>query len=215
MRVSDVATAGWDVDDASKLVPPTEVYALLAPVGVRDGQAYRQAIVSTPDADAATTLAFTATNAGTYTVTAEALGYPEGTAVEIRDLVSGTVTAIGEGYTFTSAATDWTERFVVSARTGGATAGEPTAAAEFALSAPSPNPTAGAALVSFSMPEASDVSVVLYDALGRRVATLAEGQMAAGRHEARLDAGTLAPGVYVVRMQAGTFAATQRVTVVR
>ncbi len=215
VRVSDVATDGWDADDASKLTPPTDVYALLAPVGTRNGADYRQAILSTPDADALVTLAFKATTAGTYTVTAEAMGYPEGTAVEIRDLVTGTVVTIGEGYTFTSPATDWTSRFVVRAKTGGATAGEPGATAEFALAAPSPNPTTGAATVTFDVPAAADVSVSVYDLLGRRVAVLAEGQVTAGRHTSRLDAGALAPGVYVVRMQSGTFMATQRVTVVR
>ena len=86
---------------------------------------------------------------------------------------------------------------------------------EFALAAPAPNPTAGAARVSFDVPTAGTVSVAVYDLLGRRVAVLRRGEMAAGRHEARLEAGSLAPGVYVVRMAAGTFASSQRVTVVR
>ena len=70
-------------------------------------------------------------------------------------------------------------------------------------------------MVSFDVPEVSAVSVAVYDLLGRRVAVLAQGEMAAGRHTSRLEAGTFAPGVYVVRMQAGSFTATHRVTVVR
>jgi hypothetical protein len=212
VRVTDVATVGWDIDDATKLVPPMATYALLAPVGERDGAAYRQAVLSRPAGDLGNvTLAFTATHAGTYTITAEATDLA--TNAMVRDLVTGTVTPLVDGYTFTSDATEWTERFVVSF--GRTTASDGEAIAEFALAAPAPNPTAGAAVVRFDVPEASAVSVSMYDLLGRQVAVLAQGEVAAGRHEARLEAGTLAPGVYVIRMQAGTFAATQRVTVVR
>ena len=107
------------------------------------------------------------------------------------------------------------DRFVLHVETARTTATEEGAITEFALAAPAPNPTAGTAMVSFDVPEASAVSVAVYDLLGRRVAVLAQGEMAAGRHTSRLEAGALAPGVYVVWMQAGSFTATHRVTVVR
>ena len=88
----------------------------------------------------------------------------------------------------------------------GVVANEPGAPTVFALAAPAPNPTASSATVAFDVPEASAVSVSVYDLLGRRVAVLAEGEVAAGRHTARIEAGAFAPGVYVVRMTAGTFA---------
>ncbi len=53
-----------------------------------------------------------------------------------------------------------------------------------------------------SLPESADVTLAVYDALGRRVATLADGPAAAGPHEARFDA-------------AGPHRAAQRLTVVR
>ncbi|HEX9952832.1 MAG TPA: T9SS type A sorting domain-containing protein [Rubricoccaceae bacterium] len=106
-------------------------------------------------------------------------------------------------------------RFVLHVETNAVVANELDTPTVFALAAPAPNPTTGAAVVSFDVPETSAVSVAVYDLLGRRVAVLAQGQVAAGRHASRLEAGALAPGVYVVRMQAGTFSATRRVTVVR
>jgi hypothetical protein len=215
VRVTDAATTGWDVDDATKLTPPSAPYALIALVGERAGAPYRQAALSLPSAEALVTLAFSATHAGTYTVTAEALGLPEGTSATLRDVVRGTVADLADGYTFTSDATDWTDRFVLHVSTDGVVSNEPGAPAEFALAAPSPNPTSSSATVAFDVPEASTVSVTVYDLLGRRVAVLAQGQVAAGHHTARLDAGTFAPGVYVVRMEAGTFSATRRLTVVR
>jgi hypothetical protein len=46
------------------------------------------------------------------------------------------------------------------------------------------------------------VEAVVYDMLGRRVAVLASGVLAAGRHALRVEPGRLAPGRYVVRVVA-------------
>ncbi len=95
------------------------------------------------------------------------------------------------------------------------TAGEaPTVPVETAIEAAFPNPTRGAATVRFTLAETGRASVRVYDALGRLVATLAEGELAAGRHEAAVADG-LAAGVYVVRLQAGATAASRSLVVVR
>ncbi len=58
-----------------------------------------------------------------------------------------------------------------------------------ALAAPYPNPSAGAATLSFTLAESAEVTLTVYDVLGRRVVTLAEGQQAAGEHEVTFGAG--------------------------
>ncbi len=78
-----------------------------------------------------------------------------------------------------------------------------------------PNPSRGAATVAFSLAAPMAVRVSVYDALGREVARLVEGEREAGAHEARLDGSALVPGVYVVRMTAGAYVATRRVTLMR
>jgi hypothetical protein len=50
-----------------------------------------------------------------------------------------------------------------------------------------PNPSRGPILLRYTLPEAQDVRLELFDAAGRRVRTLAEGMFAAGPHEARWD----------------------------
>lgn len=50
---------------------------------------------------------------------------------------------------------------------------------------PAPNPFRGAALFGFDLPAAADVSLAIYDASGRRVADLAQGEYPAGRHQVR------------------------------
>ena len=85
----------------------------------------------------------------------------------------------------------------------------------WALEASFPNPSVGTATIRFALAEAADVRLDVYDMLGRRVTTLAEGPMGAGPHEVRLDAGQLASGTYVYRLTTPVGAQTRRMTVVR
>ena len=85
----------------------------------------------------------------------------------------------------------------------------------FGLDAVAPNPVAGAGRVTFRLAHASDVSLDVFDALGRRVATLAEGPHAAGTHTARLAPGTLAAGAYVLRLATPDERASRRFIVTR
>ena len=78
-----------------------------------------------------------------------------------------------------------------------------------------PNPTAGPATIRFTLGDAADVRLEVYDVLGRRVATLADGPMSAGTHAARLDTGALASGTYVYRLTTPVGAQTRRLTVIR
>ncbi|HYE94808.1 MAG TPA: YCF48-related protein [Rubricoccaceae bacterium] len=75
----------------------------------------------------------------------------------------------------------------------------PVPAAGLALSAPVPNPARSAVRFTLALAAAQRVTITAYDALGRRVAVLHEGPMAAGTHALALDVSALAPGVYVVR----------------
>jgi len=86
---------------------------------------------------------------------------------------------------------------------------------EFRLGANYPNPFRASTEVRFGLPEAAEVSLEVYDMLGRRVAVLASERMEAGFHRARLDGSRLSSGVYVYRLVAGDFAETKRMVVVR
>jgi hypothetical protein len=77
----------------------------------------------------------------------------------------------------------------------------------FALAPNAPNPFAGSTGLHFDLPEASAVSLTVYDVLGRRVASVVDATLPAGRHlstwAVRGDrGGRVGPGVYVVRMEA-------------
>lgn len=78
-----------------------------------------------------------------------------------------------------------------------------------------PNPVRGAATLTLDVAEAGAVDVALYDATGRRVATVFAGSLAVGTHPLALDAEALPAGTYLVRATAGTSVTTRSITVVR
>jgi hypothetical protein len=79
-----------------------------------------------------------------------------------------------------------------------------------------PNPTGGLTALRYVLPDAADVTVEVFDVLGRRVATMAPGLQTAGEHAVTLDASALAPGAYAVRVRTADGAtAAGRLTVLR
>jgi hypothetical protein len=91
--------------------------------------------------------------------------------------------------------------------------------ATHALSAVYPNPFglgSVRATLALTVSESQAVRAVVYDALGRQVAVLHEGPIAAGQNrQLALDATTLAGGTYFVRVVGETFTDVRQVTVVR
>ncbi len=67
----------------------------------------------------------------------------------------------------------------------------------------SPNPFRDRTLIRFSMRNAGTVHLSLADPLGREVAVLFSGDLAAGEHQFPLDGRGLAPGAYFYRIETG------------
>lgn len=83
------------------------------------------------------------------------------------------------------------------------------------LHAPHPNPARRNATVTFEIADTRDVSVEVLDVLGRRVALLTDGPVAAGEHMLRWEADGLPGGVYFIRLTSSDTVQTQRLTLVR
>ena len=77
------------------------------------------------------------------------------------------------------------------------------APARFDLTSALPNPFTGRADFTLLLPSRCEVAVHLYDALGRRVTTLARGSYAAGRHTFSVDGAPLSAGLYLIRADLG------------
>ncbi len=90
----------------------------------------------------------------------------------------------------------------------------------FSLRVTGPNPFRGREGIGFEygVPRpGADVAIAVFDATGRRVATLVEGRVEAGTREGawrgpELD--RLASGIYLMRMEAGNYRASERIVLV-
>ena len=82
------------------------------------------------------------------------------------------------------------------------------------LYAPFPNPVDQRATVRFAVPERQEVTLCLYDVLGRRVATVAAGSRE-GRQEKQLDVSGLSSGVYFLRLKTQSETRLERLVVGR
>ena len=68
-----------------------------------------------------------------------------------------------------------------------------------------PNPFNPSTTIKYALPENEKVTIDIYDLLGRKVAELVNGEVAAGYHEVKFNAGNLASGIYFYRLSAGSF----------
>jgi hypothetical protein len=75
----------------------------------------------------------------------------------------------------------------------------------FELSQNYPNPFNPSTTISFSIPQSSFVTMIVYDALGNKVSTLINENKTAGRYEINFNASALASGVYYCKMQSVYF----------
>ena len=75
---------------------------------------------------------------------------------------------------------------------------------EFALSGNAPNPFRTRTEIRVDLPEAAEVTVHVYDALGRRIKTVQQSMGAGQGRTVPIEAGALASGVYLYRVTADT-----------
>ena len=66
-----------------------------------------------------------------------------------------------------------------------------------------PNPFNASTTLSYMLPNSGPVSIVIYNLLGQRVASIFEGEEQAGRHTITWDAASFPTGVYFARLEIG------------
>jgi subtilisin family serine protease len=81
------------------------------------------------------------------------------------------------------------------------------------LHAPFPNPAPDAATLRYELPAQMDVSIRVYDVLGRRVWTADPGLQKSGRQEMALPTERFSAGAYFIRLQADDKIQTQQLMV--
>ncbi len=79
-----------------------------------------------------------------------------------------------------------------------------------------PNPFNPTTQISFTLPKAQQVTLKVYDMLGREVATLANREnFAAGSNSLSFDASNLSSGIYIYRLTSGNVALTRKMSLIK
>ena len=78
-----------------------------------------------------------------------------------------------------------------------------------------PNPFNPATSIGFTVPAAGRVRLLVFDMLGRQVATLMDEHRSAGTHAVSFDASTLPSGIYMYRLETAQTAISRTMTLIK
>ncbi|GEM_PF-4824263 len=86
---------------------------------------------------------------------------------------------------------------------------------DFLLEQNYPNPFNPSTNIRFQIPTDGNVTLRIYDILGREVVTLVNEKLTAGEHEVMFDASKLASGVYLYRIEAGNYTDIKKMLLIK
>lgn len=86
---------------------------------------------------------------------------------------------------------------------------------EFALNQNYPNPFNPSTNINYDIPEASHVTIDVFNMMGQKVATLINESKAAGSYSVTFDASQLSSGIYIYRLQSGNFLSTKKMMLIK
>ena len=86
---------------------------------------------------------------------------------------------------------------------------------EYTLYRNYPNPFNSTTTISYQIPKAGLVTLKIYNALGKEVATAVEEFKPAGRYEFEFDGSALPSGVYFYRIVAGNYTSVKKMILLK
>lgn len=78
-----------------------------------------------------------------------------------------------------------------------------------------PNPFNPTTRIDYSIPERTNVTIKVFDILGKEVTTLVNGEKEAGGHHINFDASNLASGLYIYSINAGDYSASKKMMLLK
>ena len=86
---------------------------------------------------------------------------------------------------------------------------------EYTLYQNYPNPFNPTTTIKYDLPNTSDVSLIIYDILGRKVKELVNTKQQAGRYEIQFNASNLASGVYIYQLIADKYFSSRKMILLK
>ena len=86
---------------------------------------------------------------------------------------------------------------------------------QYSLSQNYPNPFNPSTIIEYAVPKPSEVNLVLYDVLGRRVVSFNEGFRQPGVYHVTIDGSFLSTGIYYYKLTAGSFSGTKKMILLK
>jgi photosystem II stability/assembly factor-like uncharacterized protein len=86
---------------------------------------------------------------------------------------------------------------------------------EYALEQNYPNPFNPSTMIKFSLPEASDVTLIIYNTLGQKVTELVNTKLDAGRYSYQWNASNVSTGMYIYELRADKFVSVKKMILLK
>lgn len=110
---------------------------------------------------------------------------------------------------------EWSEPFRFKTKVTTDVEKEEGVPSDFQLSQNYPNPFNPVTSIKFAIPEATQITLKVYDATGMQVAVLADGFYSAGNYLVKFDASQLPSGVYIYKLEAGSKIITKKLMLIK
>ncbi len=132
----------------------------------------------------------------------------------MTDAIPGTSLFTGSGENGESEDTYWSYETVTFTAEPSSVEDDEELANTFTLQQNYPNPFNPTTTIKYSVPELANVSLKVYDVLGKEVATLVDAEQV-GVQEVEFDASNLASGLYIYTLKAGSFTSTKKMMLMK
>ncbi len=86
---------------------------------------------------------------------------------------------------------------------------------DFLLSHNYPNPFNPSTTITFSLPEAANIKLTVFNAIGQEIAELLKGNVEAGNHSITFDADNLNSGIYFYKLETGKFVSIKKMILLK
>ena len=78
-----------------------------------------------------------------------------------------------------------------------------------------PNPFNPSTTISYALPNVGNVTLKVYDVVGREVATILNESLKAGTYEAKFNASKLSSGIYFYQLHTGNLVETKKMILMK